>query len=123
MAGSGKRADHKKNLALTKKGQKTYFGKAPVLRKKLVKKLKVINISQIIENLQTFLKGSKDKINLVGYKILSKSPEKFAEKLTITATAASKSAIEKVKKAGGEIIIEKPGKSKKEIPATIKKKV
>ena len=103
-AGSGKRADHKKNLTLTKKGQKKYFGKAPVLRRKPNKKLEVINIQQIMENLPAFLKKDKEKINLKGYKILSKG--EINEKIIITASAASKLAIDKVKKAGGDIIIE-----------------
>jgi len=91
-AGSGKRADHKKNLI------KHPFGKDRTLRKKVVKKLKVISLRQLQENFDT-----KKEINLKGYKILSQGEVK--EKLKIIATAASKSAIDKVKKAGGDISV------------------
>ena len=48
---------------------------------------------------------AKTKINLKGYKILGEGEVK--EKLTINASAASSSAIDKIKKAGGNIILEK----------------
>jgi large subunit ribosomal protein L15 len=100
-AGSGKRSDQKKNLTLTKKGQKTYFGKSKTLRKKPTTKLQVINLRQIAES--TNFRG-KEQINLNGYKILSQGS--IDKKIEIKASAASKSAIDKVKKAGGNIIIE-----------------
>ncbi|MFH1422267.1 MAG: uL15m family ribosomal protein [Planctomycetota bacterium] len=91
LAGTGKRADHKKNIKLHP------FGKSKTLRKKYSPRLKVINLRDI--------QKTKREINLKGYKILSLGEVK--EKLTITASAASSSAIDKVKKAGGDIIIKK----------------
>jgi len=110
MAGSGKRGDAKKTLVLSLFGN-DYFGKDKTLRKKLVKKLDSINLYQITQNLPSFIKSKKaieskeeTSVNLKGYKILSQGD--LHKKMKITASAASKSAIEKVKKHGGEIIIE-----------------
>ena len=111
MAGTGKRADQKKTLILNLPYD--YFRKDKALRRKTQEKLRIINIKKILENLQSFVKNkiaeeSKDsiKINLKGYKILGESGE-IKKKLIINASAASKSAIDRVKKAGGEIILEK----------------
>jgi len=98
MAGTGKRADQKKSLAI--KISKNYFGRDKTLRKKETKKLEVINLSAI----QNKLKKSQTEINLSGYKILANGEIK--SKVKITAASASKSAIDKVKKAGGDIILE-----------------
>lgn len=97
MAGTGR---HKKSLIINLYGN-SYFGKDKALRKGARRKrLKVINLYEIIQ------KGlnSEKEINLVGYKILSEGD--LNKKLLIKASAASKSAIDKVKKAGGDIIIE-----------------
>jgi len=91
-AGSGKRADHKKNLKLRKPGKEKKVRKAPII------KLKSINLRDISNK----FKGKKE-INLKGYKILSLG--ELTEKVKITASAASKSAIDKVKKAGSDIIL------------------
>jgi len=97
-AGTGKRADHQKGQ-FTEPGKK-YFGRSKTLRRGTPpKKLEVINLSEIVMK----FKGKKE-INLKGYKILSRGEVK--EKLTIRASDASKSAIEKVKKAGGDILLE-----------------
>lgn len=101
MAGTGKRAKHKKLKALLiarEAGFESYFGKrgytsAP--RKK--KKEKVINLEDVAKNY-----GKEGKINVEKYKILGKGEGFKAE---IIAKAASKSAIEKIEKAGGKIII------------------
>lgn len=99
MAGSGKRADHKKTLILKKFGKK-YFGKSKTLRRGFVKKkLKVINLSEIAKKKIP----KNNEINLKGYKILSRGEIK--SKLIIKASAASKSAIDKVKKTGGDIVL------------------
>ena len=58
MAGSGKRADHKKSLVIKLYGNK-YFGKSKTLRKKKSKRLKVMNIHQIIDQLPLFFKIKK----------------------------------------------------------------
>ncbi|MBU0977801.1 MAG: uL15 family ribosomal protein [Nanoarchaeota archaeon] len=93
-AGTGKRADHKKDLI------KYPFGKDKVLRKKLVKKLKTINLRQIQEDFDI-----GKEIILNGYKVLSVGEVK--KKLHITASAFSQSAIDKVKNAGGDITVKK----------------
>ncbi|RLE44034.1 50S ribosomal protein L15 [Candidatus Woesearchaeota archaeon] len=94
LAGTGKRADQKKTKILNLFGN-NYFGKAKTLRRKVSKKLKTINLRDI--------KAKDNKINLKGYKILGIG--EINEKIVITASAASESAKEKVKKAGGEIIL------------------
>ncbi len=97
MAGTGKRGDQKKTLILNL--PEPYFGKSKTLRRgQPKKKLKVINLSDIVR------KNPKNKeITLKGYKILSDG--ELGKALVIKASAASKSAMEKVKKAGGEIVI------------------
>ncbi len=111
MAGTGKRADQRKTLVLNLFGN-DYFGKDKVLRKKPKIKLEAINIKDIIQNLNSYIVSDKAKeskgtleITLKGYKILGEG--ETDKKLKITASAASKSAIEKIKKAGGEILIQK----------------
>ena len=94
MAGTGKRADQKKTLILNL--DEKYFGKSKTLRRKQAPKLKAINLRDIKSEGQT-------EINLIGYKILSEGDIKT--KVKIIASAASKSAVEKVKKAGGDIIV------------------
>jgi large subunit ribosomal protein L15 len=93
-AGSGKRADHKKVMKLP--DGKPYFGKSKTLRRIPEAKLKTINLRDIDA------KG-KNEINLEGYKILSQGS--LNSKITIKASAASKAALDKVKKAGGDIVI------------------
>lgn len=112
LAGTGKRADQKKTLVLNLYGN-DYFGRDKALRKKPAKRLIPINLYQITENMPNFLKTkkateSKDAIslNLKGYKILGEGEINSSKKLKITASAASKSALEKTKKAGSEIILE-----------------
>src|SRR3989344_2680031 len=85
MAGTGKRADQKKTLILN--NPSPYFGKSKTWRKPVPKRLKTINLYQITE----------DKTDLKGYKILSRGELSFKGK--ITASAASKEAIDKVKKS------------------------
>jgi len=111
MSGSGKRADHKKTL-ITKLYGHSYFGKQGVTSRKTKRdKRKRINLQQIQENLERYGKkaGDKFEIDLKDYKILGKG--KIKDKLIVKAKEASASAIEKVKKAGGEIIL--PVKKKK----------
>ncbi len=108
MAGTGKRADQKKSLILKLYGHK-YFGKQGITSKKTERdKRKRINLSDIRLNLEKYIKAgiakkTKDgtEINLKNYKILGDG--EINEKLIINANEASKSAMEKVKKAGGEI--------------------
>lgn len=105
MSGSGKRADHKKTLVTKLYGHK-YFGKQGVTSRGTKKdKTNKINLQQIELNLEKYgqEKNNVWEINLKKYKILGTGEVK--NKLIITAKAASKSAIEKVKKMGGEIIV------------------
>ena len=96
MAGSGKRADQKKTL-ITKLYGHGYFGKQGITSRGTKRdKLDRINVGEI-QN-----KYKPGEINLKSYKILGKGELK--DKFIITCLGASKSAIEKVKKAGGEII-------------------
>ncbi len=103
MAGTGKRADQKKTL-ITKLYGNSYFGKQGITSKRTERdKRQRINLWTIDQNLESYGKKEGDKwiINLENYKILSEGEIKH--KLIIKAKEASKSAIEKVKKAGGEI--------------------
>ncbi|MEM4181687.1 MAG: uL15 family ribosomal protein [Candidatus Pacearchaeota archaeon] len=101
MAGTGKRAKHKKLKALMiarEAGFESYFGKkgyTSASRKK--DKIKVINLDDIAKNY-----GTSGKIDLKDYKILGEGEGFKAE---IIAKEASKSAIEKMEKAGGKIIL------------------
>lgn len=113
MAGTGKRGDQKKTL-ITKLYGHGYFGKQGITSKSTKKdKRKRINIQDIQLKIAAYGKKSGDKweINLEGYKILGKGNVK--DKLIIRAQAASKSALNKVKAAGGEITIQKAEKEKK----------
>ncbi len=95
-AGSGKRADHKKQFFLDSvKGK--YFGTSGATSKgsKRRKNL-VINL----EDLQK--KFDSKEIKIEKYKVLAKG-EGFKAK--VYALSASKQAIDKMKKAGGEIIV------------------
>ena len=107
MSGTGKRADHKKTLILNLYGN-SYFGKQGVTSRRTARDTRQrINLITIEKNLQTFGKkvGDKWEINLPNYKILGTGEVK--NKLVLKCLEASNSAIEKVKKAGGEIISKK----------------
>ena len=94
MAGTGKRADQKKSLIINMYEQ--YFGKESLKAKP--KNYEVVNVSDI----EKLARGKKE-LNLSSYKILGNGEIKVP--LIITAHSASSSAIEKVKKAGGKIIV------------------
>jgi large subunit ribosomal protein L15 len=110
MAGTGKKADHKKQKALdmaNANGVKKYFGRSGftsigTARNKTLK----LNLNDIKEKF-----GKEKKIDLSKYKILG-TGEGF--KSEITAESASASAIEKMKKAGGKIILLKPVKKEED---------
>lgn len=110
MSGTGKRGDQKKTLILNLYGN-DYFGKDKTLRKGQAKvNLEAINIQEINDNILSMVKQGKAKDNkgfyelsLKGYKVLGEGETKL--KLKINADSASKSAIEKIKKAGGEITV------------------
>ena len=110
MAGTGKRADQKKTLILKLYGHE-YFGKQGITSRGTEKdKRKRINLENLELSLEKYGKKSGDKweINLEGYKILSGSESHAPKnKMIIKAREASQSAIEKVRKAGGDIILTK----------------
>lgn len=93
MAGTGKRADQKKTLVLNY--EKEYFGKQGLKAK--AKRYEIINVGDI----EKIANGKE--ADLKNYKILGNGEIKTA--MTIHAFSASKSAIEKIEKAGGKIII------------------
>ncbi len=106
MSGTGKRADQKKTLVLKLYGN-GYFGKQGITSKRTARdKRRRINLGTIQRNIESYGKKEGDKwiINLEDYKILGEGEVK--DKLIIKAKEASESAVEKVKKAGGEIKIE-----------------
>jgi len=116
MSGSGKRADHKKTLVLKKYGH-SYFGKQGITSRGTRRDIrKRINLKDIELNLNKLGKKTGDKweINLKGYKILGEGEIK--NKLIIKAKEASKIALEKIKKSGGEIIFPEKKIEKKEMP-------
>jgi len=105
MSGSGKRADHKKTLITKLYGGK-YFGKQGITSKGTQKdKSNRINLQAIEKNLQKYGKKTNKgfEVYLSSYKILGTGEVK--NKLIIKAKEASKSAIDKVERAGGEIIL------------------
>jgi len=120
MSGSGKRSDHKKTLVNALYGH-SYFGKQGVTSRGTKKdKRKRINLEDIELKLEKYGKKSGDKweINLEGYKILGSSGNFMPKnKMVIKAKEASKSVVEKVRKAGGDILL-----AKKELKEEVKGK-
>jgi large subunit ribosomal protein L15 len=115
MAGTGKRADQKKTL-VTKLYGHNYFGKQGITSRGTKRdKRPRINLKNIELNIESLIKkgiakktGKCIEIDLKEYKILDASSEYLPKnKLIIKANEASKSAAEKVKKAGGEILLKK----------------
>ena len=122
MSGSGKRADHKKTL-ITKLYGHDYFGKKGITSRKTERdKRRRINLGTIEKNLDTYGKRTTKgwEVNLPKYKILGEGEIK--NKLIIKAKEASKSALDKVKKAGGEIIIKEVKKIETPFVEYVKKK-
>jgi len=124
MAGTGKRADQLKTL-VTKLYGNDYFGKQGVTSRGTKRdKRKRITLVDIERNLESLGKKTAKgwEINLEEYKILGNN--KISEKLFITAKEASESAIESVKKAGGDIILPKKEGIKEKVKekATLSKK-
>ena len=113
MAGTGKRADQKKTLINKLYGNK-YFGKQGITSANSYKdKTKKINLREIQINLESLTKkfGEKGKLILKNYKILGDGD--FDIKVEITARAFTKSAKEKIEKAGGKAILTVQPKEKK----------
>ena len=111
MAGTGKRADSKKP-SIWKDTQ--YFGKHGFISKSTSVKIKPVNIEQIEQHLHKYLiqklishENGEYLINLekLGYNKLLGTGY-VSNKLKINTPYASKSAIEKIKQAGGEVTLQ-----------------
>ena len=103
MSGSGKRADHIKTLVQKLYGH-NYFGKQGITSRGTKRDTRQrINLFDIETNIKKYgkKKGEVYEVSLPKYKVLGTGTVKT--KMIITCFEASKSAIEKVKKAGGEI--------------------
>ncbi len=98
MSGSGKRGDQKTTFIQKKYGNK-YFGKQGITSRGTKKKReKTINLRDIQKKF-----GKEKELVLKDYKILGDGELK--EKLIIKAKAFTKTAEEKIKKAGGEALL------------------
>ena len=112
MSGSGKRSDQKKTLVNKLYGHK-YFGKQGITSRGTKRDtLRKINLREIEFNMGTYVKKEMAKkvtggfeLNISNHKILGNG--NVTQKLIILAKSASKTAIEKVKAAGGEIQFKK----------------
>ncbi|MBS3080711.1 uL15 family ribosomal protein [Candidatus Pacearchaeota archaeon] len=114
MAGTGKRADQKKTLIIKKYGNK-YFGKQGITSKKTEKRKNlVINVNDIEKDYDNLMKkyGKDGWLELKKYKILGDGEIK--KKIKLKARKISKSALDKIKKAGGEVEIKNKNKSENE---------
>jgi len=100
LAGSGKRADQKKQKIISLDKNKKYFGRAGYTsRGTAIRKYDKINLCDIKNN---FFKREGEKLDFSKHKILGNGDGFKAE---IKAKSATKGAIEKMKKAGGKIIL------------------
>ena len=95
-AGSGKRGKQKKQSFLGEHGKEGLKKKGILLKNITIKELE----------------GKKGTLDLKGYKLLGNGF--ISEKLNITVTKASASAISKIEKAGGKITVLIPSKKKTE---------
>ena len=105
MAGTGKRADHKKSLVIKLYGN-NYFGKQGITSRGTAHKVNdVLNLSDIQSNFSSLMKtfGKENELVLECFKILGEG--EFTEKITIKARAFSESAKSKIEKAGGKAIV------------------
>ncbi len=104
MAGTGKKADHKKTL-INKLYGNEYFGKKGITSRGNEKdRRKKINVGDIERNTGKF-KLVDGWIDLSDHKILGKG--EISKKVKIKALEASKTAEDKIKKAGGELKVER----------------
>jgi len=124
MAGTGKRGDAKKP-GIWK--DKKYFGKHGFKRpKKITIKIKAINLKTIEQGIESLLSKKliekKNDTYVIDLKKLGfnklLSTGKVTKKFNIKCEYASKKAVEKIKKAGGDIVLEE--KKVKEKPAVEK---
>ncbi len=103
MAGTGKRADHKKTLVLNLYGN-NYFGKQGVTSRKTQRDTRQrINVGDIEVHLGKYGKksGNGYEVKLEEYKILGSGEVK--NRLFVKCLEISQSAKEKIEKAGGSV--------------------
>ncbi|MAH06685.1 hypothetical protein CMI38_00360 [Candidatus Pacearchaeota archaeon] len=103
MAGTGKKADHKKSLVLKKYGNK-YFGRRGITSRPTAKKKNlVINVGDISRDYVGLEKkfGKEGKLEMVGYKVLGNG--EIARKVKIKVLEISDGAREKIEKVGGSV--------------------
>jgi large subunit ribosomal protein L15 len=119
-AGTGKRADTKKDS-----NPLNYFGKNGFVKKGQIVKINAVNISYLIDNLDKLVKQNQIEfknneyvvdLKKLGYNKLLGYSKKIDKKLVITTDYASGIAVEKIKNAGGNVVVlkEKTAKSSKE---------
>ena len=109
MAGTGKKGGAK--ITFRTKYFPDYFGKHGfVSQKKLKSKIEPINLNEIAEKLNILIKKGEAKktssgieIKMKNYKVLGAG--ECTEKLIITCFDCSKSAKEKIEKAGGKVVL------------------
>ncbi|MBW2975295.1 uL15 family ribosomal protein [Candidatus Woesearchaeota archaeon] len=110
MAGSGKRGDAMKTLYWK---DKKYFGKHGFKAKGVKKDIKTVNVDYIEEHLDKFMKDGVIDLAKLGYnKLLGNGVVR--SKLNIKVESASVKAVEKVKKAGGDVVLSAVKKEKAE---------
>jgi large subunit ribosomal protein L15 len=117
MAGTGKRADHKKSLIIKLYGN-DYFGKQGITSRGTKKdRRKEMNLRDIETNFDSLMKkhGKGNELDLSEYKILGEG--ELSKKIIIKAFAFSVGAKEKIEKIGGSAI----AKEKSEKKVAIKK--
>jgi len=105
LAGTGKRADHKKTLVQKLYGH-NYFGKKGITRGNNKRDIrKRINVGEIQTNIEKYgtKKGDFWEVVLKNYKILGKGDVK--NKINLNCLEISTSAKEKIEKAGGSVKI------------------
>ena len=122
LAGTGKRADHKKTLVQKLYGHK-YFGKQGVTRGNNKRDIrKRINVGEIQLNIERYgtKKGDSWEVVLKKYKLLGKGDVK--DKINLTCLEISASAREKIEKAGGTVKIKEVKKIETPFVEHVKKK-
>ena len=104
MAGTGKRAGHK-IMKIAKLYGKNYLGKKGF--KDAAKKINVVNLSYLEEHIDKITKKEAEfftvDVSKLGYdKVLGTG--NLTKKFKVISKSFSKSAIDKIKKAGGEAV-------------------
>ncbi len=117
-AGTGKRADQKKNMKPDKKGKK-YFGKAKVRRAARKEYTKTMTLRTIADNIDSLVKKGLAKeskgsyeVELKEYKVIGN--DKVDVKLIVRAKRFTKGAEDALKTSGGEAVLIEVKKAKAE---------